>query len=218
MICERLKFDIICAPVYLDENYTTRVVTSIKNIGLLCPLYNEEKKEGKLLDENIKTILFVSQLTNHYDIILQKCERCALQIAAEEGNILKVKSLLTDIKVEPALNPSHKLNQNIHKTSVILQLIIKCERFKFGDCKYATTNWACRYGDLEVLKLILNQSSYHLWDTNYIKLAIEYQHLKIVEYLLTCNNLSISSINEWIDKANKFEDKTILNLLLKYKS
>ena len=191
IICEHIIFQRSCSPVYLDENKKTRVITSIRNIQFLLPLYTEPLTcmmgllhRGRLLDNRIGSILWLSQFKHHIDI--RKKIYFTLQEAANKGDILMVKSILTDCSVEPVVESNAEIINIHYKIDKIVCLLISHPRFKFEDVAHTTLEWACRNGCIETVKIL---ADHRRIDVNknqnrYLKLAISFGHESIVKLFL----------------------------------
>ena len=181
VICEHVIFEQYLAPVYFDDEGRTRVITEVKNIELLLPLFGISKKEGRLIDNKIRRILWNSNFLSHNGPGDPKTVVYSLQEAADRGNVLMVKSILADPKVEPYINSCDGSTDR-----VIVSLLINHPKFKFSEAGDSTLVWACWKGYIDIIKKLLRYPRARPGDDDNLCLreAASNGHLEAVKILL----------------------------------
>ena len=200
LICDHVVIDRYLTPVYIDKDHNVRIISDVRNIGLLLPLYVEDNDMGRLLDDKIDDIL----------------GKESLQVAAEKGDILIVKSLLSNPNVVPEIKDSAGLFNMKDKTSIIVNLILDCPRTNIKELANSTFRWACTYNFISVFDRLLNHPDCNINSReNYpLRIAAEKGYVNIVEKLLRYKECKVTL--SCILKSIEGKNVHIVKMMLKY--
>ena len=180
LLYETVCWDSCLVPFYISTEGKIMIITSIKNIRFLLPLYviNPSDK-GRELDGAIPTILYHSKLpalTDHNIVTY------SLDDAAKKGDVDMVKSLLSDKITIPQIT---ECCTDRKKTRIIIMLLISHPRFSFKKIGCNTMLWSINNNYPTIFKKLLLHKETIKFET-YIALvtAIKQKNIQMIDIIL----------------------------------